>query len=67
MSADVCTNRPNCSIAQTEKGWLLVIQNEQCSVMQLFRSASSARLAVDRMMEFFEMMSVQVPGSRRAA
>ena len=43
------------------------IQNEQCSVVQVFRSASDARLAVDRMMEFFETMSAQAPTSGRAA
>jgi len=35
--------------------------------MQVFRSASAARLAVDRMMEFFETMSTQAPRSQHAA
>jgi hypothetical protein len=61
MSSHVATSTPSCSIVETEKGWLLKIQNEQCSVVQVFRSASDARLAVDRMMEFFETMSTQAP------
>ena len=39
MSPRVSTNPPSYDISQTEKGWLLVIQNEHCSVMQVFRSA----------------------------
>jgi hypothetical protein len=67
MSSHVPTSSPSYHIAETEKGWVLEIQNEHCSVMQVFRSASAARLAVDRMMEFFETMSTQTPGSRQAA
>jgi hypothetical protein len=48
---------PRHSIAKTEKGWQLVIQNEHFSVMQVFRSESTAREAIDRMMEFFQSMS----------
>jgi hypothetical protein len=67
MSSPVPTSSPSFHILETEKGWLLKIQNEHCSVVQVFRSASAARLAVDRMMEFFETMSTQAPGSGRAA
>ena len=58
---------PHHSIVQTENGWLLVIQNEHCSVMQVFRSASSARLAVDRMLEFFQTMNSPAPDTGQAA
>jgi len=58
---------PRFNIAQTEKGWLLVIQNEQCSVMQVFSTASSARRAVDRMLDFFHDMSAQSPDRPQAA
>jgi hypothetical protein len=61
MSSHVHTSSPSYHISATEKGWLLKIQNEHCSVVQVFRSASDARLAVDRMMEFFETMSTQAP------
>ncbi|HEY1304551.1 MAG TPA: hypothetical protein VGF24_13410 [Vicinamibacterales bacterium] len=44
---------PRYSIVPTERGWLLTIQNDHFSVMQVFRSAATARQAVDRMMEFF--------------
>jgi hypothetical protein len=61
MSSHDPTSSPSCHISKTEKGWLLEIQNERCSVMQVFRSESAARLAVDRMMEFFETMQSQAP------
>ena len=67
MTSHVSTNPPSCNISETAKGWLLEIQDEHCSVMQVFRSATSARLAVDRMMEFFETMRTQTPGARQAA
>jgi hypothetical protein len=67
MSPRVSTNPPTQSISQTEKGWLLVIQNEHCSVMQVFRSESTARDAVGHMMEFFETMRTQAPGNRQVA
>ena len=67
MSSPVPTSSPSFQILETEKGWLLEIQNEHCSVVQVFRSASAARLAVDRMMEFFETMRTQAPGSRQVA
>ena len=69
MSSHVPVSSPSPSyrISPTDKGWLLQIQNEHCSVMQVFRSASAARLAVDRMMEFFETMSTQAPRSQHAA
>jgi hypothetical protein len=58
---------PSYHISETEKGWLLKIQNEHCSVVQVFRSASDARLAVGRMMEFFATMSTQAPRPSRVA
>jgi len=61
MPSHVPTSSPSYHISETGKGWLLKIQNEHCSVVQVFRSASDARLAVDRMMEFFETMSTQAP------
>lgn len=67
MSPQVPTSVPSYQISETPKGWLLQIQNEHCSVMQVFRSASAARLAVDRMLEFFETMSAQAPKTRHAA
>jgi hypothetical protein len=67
MSPRVSTNPPTYEISQTEKGWLLVIQNEHCSVMQVFRTADIARDAVGRMMEFFETMRTQAPAARQAA
>ena len=47
---------PQCSIAHTENGWLLVIRDEECSVMQVFSSLTSAQHATDRMHVFFEDM-----------
>ncbi len=67
MVAPSLTSPPRLSIAQTEQGWVLVIQDEHCSVMQVFSSASSARRAVDRMLEFFQVMSAQAPRARHAA
>ena len=67
MVAPSLTSPPSYSIAQTEQGWVLVIQDEHCSVMQVFSSASSARRAVDRMLEFFQVMSAQSPRARQAA
>jgi len=58
---------PRHSIAQTEQGWVLVIQDEHCSVLQVFSSAASARRAVDRMLEFFHTMSAQSPRACKAA
>jgi hypothetical protein len=67
MVAPSSTSAPHYSIAPTESGWMLVIQDEHCSVMQVFSSASSARRAVDRMLEFFYVMSAQSPNAREAA
>jgi hypothetical protein len=67
MVATSSVSSPRHSIAQTEQGWVLVIQDEHCSVMQVFSTASSARRAVDRMHEFFRTMSAQSPRSHRAA
>jgi hypothetical protein len=61
MPSHVATSSPSYHISETEKGWLLKIQNEHCSVVQVFRSATDARLAVDRMIEFFETMSTRAP------
>ena len=65
--AEASAAPPRLSIAQAERGWVLVIQNDQFSVMQVFGTASSARRAVDRMLEFFHTMSAQAPLNRRAA
>jgi hypothetical protein len=59
--------RPQYSIAPTERGWLLVIQDAECSVMQVFRTPAAARCAVDRMMSFFDTMRAQVPARREYA
>ena len=59
--------RPQYSIAPTERGWLLVIQDGGCSVMQVFRTSAAARCAVDRMMAFFDTMRAQAPVSREYA
>jgi hypothetical protein len=59
--------RPQCTIAPTERGWLLLIQDGECSVMQVFRTSSAARCAVDRMMTFFDTMRTQAPASRQLA
>jgi hypothetical protein len=67
MVAPSSVGTPRYNIAQTERGWVLVIQNEHCSVMQVFSTASSARRALDRMMEFFHAMSAQPPRSRQVA
>ena len=67
MVATSTVSPPRHSIAQTEQGWVLVIQDEHCSVMQVFSSAASARRAVDRMHEFFHTMSAQAPRARKAA
>ena len=65
MNSAVPQTTPSYTITQTEKGWLLAIENERCSAVQIFRSASDARLAVDRMVDFLETMSTQAP--RQAA
>ena len=67
MVATPAVSPPRHSIAQTEKGWVLVIQDEHCSVMQVFSTASSARRAVDRMHEFFRTISAQSPRERKVA
>jgi hypothetical protein len=58
---------PHYSIAQSDQGWVLIIQNEHCSVMQVFSTAASARRAVDRMLEFFDSISAQPPRTRQVA
>jgi hypothetical protein len=65
MKSPSSPHPPRYSIVQTEKGWCLVIQNEHCSVTQVFSSAAAAGRAVDRMLEFFDTMSTQAPGSRQ--
>jgi hypothetical protein len=67
MVAPSSASAPHHSIVQTEQGWVLVIEDEHCSVMQVFSSASSARRAVDRMLEFFQVMRAQSPRARHAA
>jgi len=67
MVATPAVSPPRHSIAQTEQGWVLVIQDDHCSVMQVFSTAASARRAVDRMLEFFHAMSAQSPRERRVA
>jgi len=67
MVATSVVSPPRHSIAQTEQGWVLVIQDDHCSVMQVFSTAASARRAVDRMLEFFHTMSAQSPRERRVA
>jgi len=67
MVATSTVSPPRHSIAQTEQGWVLVIQDENCSVMQVFTTAASARRAVDRMHEFFRTMSTQSPRERKVA
>jgi hypothetical protein len=67
MVATSAVSPPRHSIAQTEQGWVLVIQDDHCSVMQVFSTAASARRAVDRMLEFFHTMSAQSPRERRVA
>jgi hypothetical protein len=44
-----------------------VIQDGECSVMQVFRTSAAARCAVDRMMAFFDTMRAQSPVSREYA
>jgi hypothetical protein len=46
---------------------LLVIQDDECSVMQVFRTSAAARCAVDRMMSFFDTMRAQNPVDREYA
>ena len=67
MNVSPAVASPRCTIAQTERGWVLMIQDDRCSVMQVFRTASSARRALDRMLEFFHSMSAQRPSSRQTA
>jgi hypothetical protein len=67
MVATPAVSPPRHSIAQTEKGWVLVIQDEHCSVMQVFSTASSARRAVDRMHEFFRTIRAQSPRECKVA
>jgi hypothetical protein len=59
--------RPHYSIAPTERGSLLVIQEGESSVMQVIRTSAAARCAVDRMMAFFDIMRAQAPVSREYA
>jgi hypothetical protein len=67
MVASSSASPPRYHIAQSDEGWVLSIQNEHCSVMQVFSTASSARRAVDRMLEFFHVMSAQPPRAGRVA
>jgi hypothetical protein len=67
VSSSSVLSSPRHSIAQTKQGWVLVIQDEHCSVMQVFSSAASAQRSVDRMLEFFHTMSAQSPRACKAA
>jgi hypothetical protein len=67
MVAQSSVSPPRCKIAQTDQGWVLSIQNEHFSVMQVFSTASSAKGAVDRMLEFFHTMSAQPPRASQVA
>ena len=67
LPPDESSPRPHCSIAPTERGWLLIIQDGECSVMQVFQTSSAARCAMDRMVSFFDTMKTQAPGSREVA
>ncbi len=58
---------PRCSIAHTENGWLLVIRDEECSVMQVFSSLHAARHATDRMHELFDDMRHDAASDERPA
>ena len=59
--------RPRYSIAPTERGWLLLIQDGECSVMQVFSTSMAARCAVDRMLAFFDTMRTQAPTASRTS
>ena len=47
------------SINQTAKGWLLVLENEHCSLSQLFSTSKSARQAVGRAVFALETLTAQ--------
>jgi hypothetical protein len=66
MVAPSSVSPPHYNITRADRGWVLVIQNEHCSVMQVFATAASAQRAVDRMLEFFDTMSAQPPRSQVA-
>jgi len=66
MNSCIAPASPNYTIAKTDKGWRLRIENENFSVMQVFRSEDNARDAVDRMMEFFHTMDAQPPAFAKA-
>jgi hypothetical protein len=67
MAANNYQNQPCYNIAPTEKGWLLVIQNEHCSVTQVFSSVSSARRAVEQLLEFFPTTATESSSAHQAA
>ena len=66
MNSCISPASPHYTIAKTDRGWRLRIENEHFSVMQIFRSEDNARDAVDRMMEFFRTMHTQPPGFAEA-
>jgi hypothetical protein len=66
MDSYISSASPHYTIAKTDKGWRLRIENEHFSVMQVFRSEDNARDAVDRMMEFFHTMDTQPPAFAEA-
>ena len=47
------------TINQTATGWLLVIENQHCSLTQLFGSSTSARQALDRTAFALETLTAQ--------
>jgi hypothetical protein len=56
------------SISQTSNGWLLVMENEHCSLSQLFSTSRSARQAVGRSVGVLETLTAQhLEGRGRAA
>ena len=66
MDSCISPASPHYTIAKTDRGWRLRIENEHFSVMQIFRSEDNARNAVDRMMEFFHTMGTQPPSFAEA-
>ena len=46
-------------IDQTSHGWLLVIENDHCSLSQLFASSRSAHDAIDRTTLALETLTMQ--------
>lgn len=47
------------TISHTANGWLLVIENDHCSLSQVFQSSASAHQAVDRTAFALETLTAQ--------